>query len=147
VFGRLAVYYQMTNFCRTTGLLLKSGVEIPKALRITADTTDNLVYKEIYIDLSAKVVQGKSISEVLDGKTKYFPDLVPQMILIGEGTGRLVDTLLYLSEMYEHEVEEITSNLSSAMEPALMVFIGVVVGFIAVSIISPIYEVTQRLSK
>ena len=69
-----------------------------------------------------------------------------QMVAIGERTGRLSDTFMYLSGLYEEEVDNLTSNLSNAIEPILMVTLGVIVGFIAISIITPIYEVTQNLN-
>jgi type IV pilus assembly protein PilC len=68
-----------------------------------------------------------------------------QMIAVGERSGNLSDTLIYLSDMYETEVEEFTKNLSSLIEPALMVVMGLIIGFIAVSIITPIYGITQNL--
>jgi type IV pilus assembly protein PilC len=68
-----------------------------------------------------------------------------QMILIGERSGNLSNTLIYLSELYEAEVEDFTKNLSALIEPALMVIMGIVVGFVAVSIITPIYGITQNL--
>ena len=73
--------------------------------------------------------------------------MLSQLIAIGETTGNLSETLLYLSDFYETELDEITKNLSSVLEPILMIVMGVVVGFIAVSIITPIYEVTQYIKK
>lgn len=69
------------------------------------------------------------------------------MVRIGEQTGNLSETLIYLSDMYEAEVDDLTKNLSSAIEPLLMVIMGLVVGFVAVSVITPIYEVTQNLQR
>ena len=71
--------------------------------------------------------------------------MVPQMVAIGEMTGNLGKTLLYLSDYYESEVNEMTRNLSSTIEPVLLVFMGMIVGFVAVSVISPIYELTQNI--
>ena len=74
-----------------------------------------------------------------------FPDTLRHMVTVGETTGGLSSALLYLSEMHENEVEEATKNLSSTIEPLLMIVMGCLVGFIAVSIITPIYEITQSL--
>ena len=71
--------------------------------------------------------------------------MMSQMITVGESTGNLSETLLYLSDIYEHEVDEATKNLTSLIEPVLMIFMGVIVGFIAISIITPIYGITQNL--
>jgi type II secretory pathway component PulF len=68
-----------------------------------------------------------------------------QMVSIGETTGNLAETLVYLSEMFEGEVDEATKNLSGSLEPVLMIFMGLLVGFVAVSVITPIYEITQNL--
>ena len=77
--------------------------------------------------------------------TSVFPDMLPHMVLIGETTGTLPDTLGYLSDLYESEVDESTKNLSSSIEPVLLMVMGVLVGLIAVSVISPIYEVTKHI--
>ena len=71
--------------------------------------------------------------------------MVPQMVAIGESTGGLSNTLMYLSDYYESEVNEMTRNLSSSIEPVLLVFMGLIVGFVDVSVITPIYEITQNI--
>ena len=72
--------------------------------------------------------------------------MVSQMVKVGETTGRLSDTFTYLADIYEEDVDDMTSNLSSTIEPLLLVFMGVLVGFIAISIITPIYGITQHLT-
>ena len=73
--------------------------------------------------------------------------MVAQMIVVGENTGNLSETFLYLSEFYDGEVGEFTKNLSNVLEPLLMVTMGIIVGFVAISIITPIYEVTQNIGR
>ncbi len=145
VFGHLGKSYHMANFCRTFGLLLNSHVSIVSAANITANATANIVYKEELQRLSLEISKGKKISDHIEGKTILFPDMVPQMVAIGETTGRLGDTLLYLSDHYENEVNDLTKNLSSSIEPVMLVVMGIVVGFVAVSVISPIYAITQNI--
>ncbi len=146
-FGSITKSYNMTNFCRTLGLLLKSGVRVTDALSITGDTTHNLVYRR-ECHLAAKgVLRGEKISKHLEKRSELFPDITSQMIAIGESTGNLSETLVYLSELYESEVDDLTKGLSSSIEPVLMIFMGGMVGFIAVSVITPIYEITQNLQK
>lgn len=145
--GNITKQYNMTNFCRTLGLLLKSGVKIVEAISITADTTENLAYKKEIKMLAKNVAKGERISKHLERHTNLFPEMATQMIVIGETTGNLSDTLIYLSELYESEVDELTKNLSGAIEPLLMIIMGVVVGFVAVSVITPIYEVTKGLQR
>lgn len=144
--GSLAQGYAIANFSRTLGLLLKSGVRVMEAINIVADTAENLLYKQELKKLAESVGKGKKIHACLEKNPLLFPEIVPQMIAIGETAGNLAETLLYLSEMFESEIDEQTKNLSGALEPALMIFMGLLVGFIAISIITPIYEITQGLT-
>ena len=145
IIGNLAKSYHMTNFCRTLGLLLNSNISIVKAANITANATGNIIYKREITKLAEEISKGRKISQFLDANPRLFPEMVPQMVAIGETTGRLGDTLIYLSNHYESEVSDITKNLSTSIEPAMMVFMGIVVGFVAVSVITPIYEITQNV--
>lgn len=145
VVGAVMQYYNLSNACRTLGLLLKSGVKLSEALPITADATPNLIYKRHYVTLGKVVDRGDRLSTYLKKHSAHFPQILSHMVAVGERSGTLSETLLYLAELYDHEVEEFTKNLSTLIEPALMVFMGVLVGFIAVSIITPIYGITQNL--
>ena len=145
LFGRLAKNYQMANFCRTLALLLRCDVMIVEATNITANTTTNLVYKEALRKIAERVTKGEKMSKYMDARSRLFPPILSQMVTVGETSGNLSETLFFLAEMYEHEVDELTKNLSTILEPVLLVFMGMVVGFIAVSIITPIYEITQNI--
>lgn len=146
VLGRLLQAYHMANFCRTLGILLKSDVRIVEAVGITASTTTNLVYRISLLKLTAVITKGGRVSGYLESQGKIYPPMVSQMINVGETTGRLSDSLAYLAEIYENEVDELTKNLSTSIEPLLMIFMGLLVGFIAISIITPIYSFTQNLN-
>lgn len=145
IIGMMIQYYNIANLSRTLGLLLKSGVRLPEALPIVADTTGNLVYKRECKNLSEVVDRGENISSYVRKNRKIFPDIFSHMVAVGEKSGTLSKTLTYLSEMYENEVEDFTKNLSTLIEPALMIFMGLLVGFVAISIITPIYSITQNL--
>ena len=145
IFGQLALNYHMANFCRTLGLLLNCNLSIVNAANITANSTANLVYKREIYKLAEEISKGRKISQHLDTVPRLFPEMVPQMVAIGETTGNLGKTLLYLSDHYESEVNDMTKNLSSTIEPVLLVFMGMIVGFVAVSVITPIYELTQNI--
>ncbi|MEK7151156.1 MAG: type II secretion system F family protein, partial [Patescibacteria group bacterium] len=95
--------------------------------------------------VASEVNRGEKITAYMERHPKLFPHILSQMLSIGEATGKLDETFIYLSELYENEVDEMTKNLSTIIEPALMIFMGLIVGFIAVSIITPIYEITQHL--
>jgi type IV pilus assembly protein PilC len=92
------------------------------------------------------VNRGERMSVYLATSKKLFPDILSQIVSVGERSGNLSHSLIYISEMYEAEVDDFTKNLSSLIEPVLMIVMGVMVGFIAISIITPIYSITQHLS-
>ncbi len=143
--GNVVKHYNIANGSRTLGLLLKSGITIRDALPITAETTTNLVYKKQWSALAEVVNRGEPLAATLLKMNALFPDIFGHMISVGEKSGTLSDTLVYLSELYETEVDEFTKNLSTVIEPVLMVAMGLIVGFIAISIITPIYSITQNL--
>ncbi|MES2023873.1 MAG: type II secretion system F family protein [Patescibacteria group bacterium] len=145
VIGNIIKEYNIANAGRTLGLLLKSGVQLNVALSITATTTENLVYKKEWYTMEQDTNRGENISEHLKHSPKLFSEIFGQMISVGEKSGNLSDSLIYLSEFYENEVDEFSKELSSLVEPILMVFMGVIIGFIAISIITPIYDITQHL--
>src|SRR3989344_3982007 len=144
--GNLTKSYNLANFCRTLALLLKSGVRLSEGLCVTAETTKNVVYREAYFVFAEAALRGEPTSRGIALRTDIFPSMLSHMVAIGETTGNLVSTLEYLSDLYENDVDEMTKGLSSAIEPVLMIVMGLVVGLIAVSVITPIYEITQHLN-
>jgi type IV pilus assembly protein PilC len=147
VFGRLVQYYNLANTCRTLSLLLKSDVRFVAALGIASDSLKNQAYKQALTKVSDGVLRGQRLSVQLKDYPRLFPPLLVQMLSVGEATGNLSGTLMYMSEMYESEIRDWTKNLTSVLEPVLMLTMGLLVGFIAISIITPIYGITQNLSK
>lgn len=145
IFGGMAKSYNLANFCRTLGLLLKSGVHLADAMIMIAETTNNLAYRKSFENVAASIIKGEPMSRQLGRDQNLFPDILPHMVAVGEATGSLSTTLLYLSELYEGDVDDLTKNLSSAIEPVLMIVMGLLVGFIAISIISPIYAITENI--
>jgi type II secretory pathway component PulF len=143
--GKISKNYYLSNFCRTLGLLLKGDAKLDSAIRITASATENLVYRRELENAAGFVDKGGKISGYLESRPGLFPDMLSHMVAIGETAGNLSETFLYLAAIYEGEVDELTKNLSGLIEPVLMVFMGLLVGFVAVSIITPIYAVTQKL--
>ncbi len=143
--GSMSKAVNIANFSRTLGLLLRSGIKIVEALEITADTLSNLVYQRELKKIAVQMQKGEQISKYLDTQGHFFPPMLSNMVAVGESTGNLSETLLYLSEYYEGEVNEITKNLSSVLEPLLILIMGGIVGFVAVAIITPIYGLTQSV--
>ena len=145
VAGKVARSYNLANFARTLGLLLKSGVHLIEALHITAETTGNMVFAAGIRRVAEAAAKGEPVSRQLAREPKLYPDMLTHMVTVGETTGNLALTCIYLGELYEAEVDEQTKNLSSSIEPILMIVMGLLVGLIAVSVITPIYAITQHL--
>lgn len=147
IFGPIVMNYNLTNTMRTLGLLLRSGISLTEALIVTSETTDNVRYKDAFKTISGGVMKGKTLSELIHKYPNIFPSMLTHMISIGEKSGNLSNTLIYLSEFYEHEFDDQTKNLSSTIEPILMIIMGIMVGFVAISVITPIYEITNSIHK
>ena len=145
--GSMATNINMANLTRTLSLLLKSGIKIVDSLETTANSLSNSVYQRELKKVAVEISGGGQISHYLLKRTKLFPVMLSQMIEIGENTGNLSQTLSYLNNFYETEVDEITKNLSTTLEPILLIIMGVVVGFVAIAIITPIYSLTQSVSR
>jgi len=145
IVGTMVEYYNLANFSRTLGLLLKSGVTLNQSLMIAAETSSNLVYKNQFLGMGEAINRGETLATYLRGHRHLFADILPQMVAVGERSGNLASALLYLSDYYEREVDEFSKSLASLIEPFLMIGMGVLVGFIAISIITPIYGITQNL--
>lgn len=139
---------QMSQMTRNIGVMLKSGLTISKALETQWATTTNLVFKEYLAKIKNGVDKGKKFSQVTEeGKFKYFPVLAARMIEVGEKTGKLDESLLYLGEYFEEEVDEAAKNLTAVLEPVLLLIVGLMVAFLAMAIISPIYQITSGVHR
>lgn len=145
VIGPLSVDVNMVNFTRVFGLLLKSGVKILEAAMITSNTFENIVYRRALVAAKDEVQKGGQLATYMGEKKRYFPPLVTGMIRIGEDTGNLEENLDYLSEYYEDEVDTKLHVLTSVLEPLMLLFMGLLVGFVALSIITPIYSISQGI--
>jgi len=128
---------------RTISSLIEAGVPIAKSLEITSKTLGNIYYKRALLKASQEIKKGNKLADVLGQYKNIYPNLVVQMIKVGEETGETALILKQLAEFYEEEVTNVTKNLSSIIEPILMIIIGAAVGFFAVSVIQPIYGIVQ----
>jgi type IV pilus assembly protein PilC len=143
----MAITVNLINFGRTMGVLLKAGIKIVEALDITADSLQNLVYRKKVREIAEGVKKGDPISKYLTADEHLFPPIFSQMVVVGENTGKLDESILFLSDFYESELDEATRSLSSIVEPLLLLVMGGVVGFVALAIITPIYKMTQTLGR
>ena len=131
---------------RTISSLLLSGVSITRALEITGDVVQNSFYKKVLNDARVSIEKGAPFSQAFEANTKLYPIMMSEMIQVGEETGKLSDMLLQIAIYYEGEVENKTKNLSTIIEPVLMIFIGAAVGFFAISMISPLYSILGSIN-
>jgi len=146
IFGKLTREVNLAYFSRTLAILIKSGVPIVEAFEITSRSLSNIVYQEEVKGVIPTIKQGGQIAGYFKENPKVFPSVFSRMISIGEKTGNIDESLSYLASFYERDVDEITKNISSTIEPVLLVVMGLAIGFIAISIIMPIYEMTHGLS-
>lgn len=130
---------------RTLSSLLKSGVPYIKAVQITKDVMSNHYYKDILSKAEKNIEMGLAVSKVFEENEKYYPAFVSEMIAVGEETGELSPMLLKVANFYENEVEQKTKNMSTIVEPFLMIVVGGAVGFFAVSMISPMYSLLENI--
>jgi len=145
VIRNVVIKVNNARFVRIYSSLTKSGVSVVESLKIISRTLTNDSYKKALWQISEEVEKGKPIHEGLAKYPRIFPVLTVQMMEVGEETGKTVDVLLNLARFYESEINQMTKNLSSIIEPVLMVIIGSAVGFFAVSMILPLYSVMEQM--
>lgn len=143
----IIININLERFMRTLATLLQSSIPVDKCLQITADATVNEIYKRAIISFIPEVQKGNTLSASIAHYPDIFPKITSRMIGMGERTGSLDRTLKYLSEFYGGEVDSIMKNLSTILEPVLLIFIGVIVGTVAISILGPIYKITGNLKQ
>ncbi|MDP3941411.1 MAG: type II secretion system F family protein [bacterium] len=144
IFGKLITQTVFTEFTRTFALLVGSGNVVVASLKQAGDVVNNIVYKTELHAVADRVEKGVSIGDALSASNRFPPYLV-QIVKIGEQTGKLDDSLMRASEYYEKEVEQTVKTLTTAMEPLIMIILGVGVGFLLFSVITPIYKITSSI--
>jgi type IV pilus assembly protein PilC len=139
IVGKMVRFSLLTEFSRTFGLLVGTGALVIDGLNRSAEVMGNVIYKRAVLKVSSEVEKGISIGDAMNNNL-LFPPLLVEMVKIGEQTGKLDDSLTRVSEYFERESEQIVSTLTTAMEPFIMVVLAVGVGFLIISIITPIYN-------
>lgn len=130
---------------RTLASLLTAGVPFVRALQITREVIQNSFYKEIIAKAEKNIQIGKPISGVFTAADKLYPTFVGEMMAVGEETGNSAEMLMEVATFYENEVDQKTKNLSTVIEPVLMIIVGLVVGFFAISMIGPMYSLVETI--
>jgi len=145
LFGQIFKNLNLSFFSRTFYTLLKSGVPLIETLEICAETLPNQVYKQNLTRVRTEVERGEKVSQGLKIFPKTFPSVFSEMVLVGEKAGTLEESLLYLAEYHEKELDSTLKNLSGVIEPVLLILVGILVAFVAIAIIIPIYRFTGQL--
>lgn len=145
ILGRIARQTSLARVMRLMGTLLQSGLSISEVLQISSGILRNVYFKDLFAKILAGVGRGKTITNLMESSPFLIPPLALRLIRVGEETGTLGEMFLYLADFYEQEVDDLTRNLSSLLEPVLIIFIGLMVGGLAISILSPIYKVVSSV--
>jgi len=146
IVGKLVRTYNIAQCTRALNGLLSSGIEIPEALERLAQATHNKVYASALHSVSEAHTRGERLSITIANYPTLFEDMVVHMLAVGEASSSVGNSFGYLAQHYETEFDTMTKNLSSSIEPALMICLGLLVGTIALSVIAPIYSITNHLN-
>lgn len=146
VIGHFIQDINLSYFCRNLGTMLKAGLPITESLLIAAESANNFSYKTLFLKAAVSINKGQTLESSFSS-SPLIPTLVKKMVEVGEKTGNLEDNLLYLSSFYKRETDAMSKNLTTLLEPILLIFVGLIVGLIALSIISPIYQLIGSIRK
>jgi len=135
----------MQQFCQTSAMLVRAGLHLPMIMDIVIETSRNLVIRRAFSDVRDKLLQGEGLSRPMS-EAGVFPPLLVEMVVIGEKTGALDNTLATLADYYEKKVDRNLDIIISLIEPALTVIVGAVVIFIALSMITPLYSILRSIN-
>ncbi len=144
VIGTINIERNVQQFCQTASMLLKAGLRLPQVIDIAIQTTRNRIIRQALSDVRNKLVQGQGLSQPM-AEIALFPRLLVEMVVVGEKTGTIDTTLATLADFYERRVDRRIDVLTSMIEPALTVIIGMVVVFLALSMITPLYSILRSM--
>lgn len=145
--GSMFKNYQLALMMQLCATLIKSGLSLNESVGIVSNAATSIQYQEALKEIQDSILKGTTLSRSMIGYEKLFPKIMLNIVAVGERSGTLVNSFEYLAEFYTKEVNAQTKKMPTIIEPLLLVFIAVVVGFIALAIIMPIYELTGNISK
>jgi len=145
VLGKLIRQINLARSFRLLGTLLQSGVSISEAFEVTISVVRNLRYRDMFEEMKQGISKGGTIAAVLEKHANLVPPIALRLVDVGEETGTLGEMLLYLASFYEDEIESQTKSLTSLIEPFMIILIGLAVGWLAISILMPIYTVVGSI--
>jgi type IV pilus assembly protein PilC len=144
IFGDLIRKVAVAKFTRTMGTMLSSGVAILDALDIVSKTAGNKTIERALISVRSGITEGRTMADPLE-ESGVFPSMVTQMISVGESTGALDAMLDKIADFYDDEVDQAVENLTSAIEPVMMVFMGVIIGGLVIAMYLPIFTMAGAI--
>jgi len=145
VAGTIVKEINAARTARTLSALLSSGVDIVVAIGVTQDVIQNSYYKAVLTKAQENIQKGEPVSAVFIENEHLYPIFVGEMMAVGEETGKMADMLMGVAVFYEDEVDQKTKDMSTLIEPFLMVFMGVAVGFFAISMLAPTYSLVDAI--
>jgi type IV pilus assembly protein PilC len=143
VAGEVVRFAIIERFCRILSSMLRAGVPLPDAMAIVAEGTNNVIYEDALLKAREEMLQGDGLSRPVQ-RTGLFPSSVTQMVRVGEDTGTLDEQLEAAAGFFDRELDYKIKRLTSLFEPAVIVFMGVVVGFVAIALVSAMYGIFQQ---
>jgi len=144
VIGRITTQGAVARFSRTLSTLLTAGVSLPESLALAREVVGNVIMRQAVEDLRQEALQGRGLSRPIS-RNRLFPGLLSQMVRVGEETGTLDNHLSSLAGFYEEEVDRAMKRLTGMLEPAMILFVGLIVGFVAISVVLPMYSLLQSI--
>lgn len=142
--GSTVRYAVIERFCRILSTMVQAGVPLPDAMAVASDGTGNVIYRTALDDVRDQMIRGEGIAAPL-AATELFPSAATQMIRVGEDTGSLDAQLANTASFYEQELDYKIKNLTSLFEPAVIIFMGLIVGFVALSLVSAMYGIFNQV--
>lgn len=144
-FGGLTVDYQLALVAQLFSTLFRSGLSLYESLAISSEAATNIHYQDSILRMKDRIAKGTTLSDAMRQYPAMYPSNFVSIVAIGEKSGTLDNSFSYIAEFYSKEVSNKTKKLPTVVEPLLLIFIGIIVGFVAISIILPIYQLTRGL--
>ncbi len=142
-FGEVLKYAIIERFCRVLAAMSSAGIPLPQAMSVVIDTTGNTIYRNGITKAREQMLEGQGLATPISN-TKLFPSAMTQMIRVGEETGTLDDQLEHSAQYFERELDFKIKTLTGVFEPAVLIFVGVVVGFVAIALVSAMYGIFRQ---
>jgi len=143
IIGKLKTKVILTEITRTLALLVESGISIIQALEIVSGAADNVVFAKSIKTAAKDVEKGIPLAAAI-GKYDFYPPIVSQMLAVGEETGKVDEVMMNVSKYFESESEQAIKGLTTAIEPLMMILLGIGVAFLVIAIVLPIYNLTSQ---